>query len=237
MFSRVKLFEMCGFSPASTSGNPYSMISGKLGTYSPVKNWRRSWQGSGSEWTISKFWRQTLSSTCCFPTEISRWGRCSKCLLGSMLGEEGMLVLDFSQLIGHPRCRMEPTDNFPPCDFMMHGRDSHMGTTGDYDILIFTPQLLRYPAHGGSVLCCEPRAHLSVSQWELCSGKQQTFLLLSDCIFHCLKLCYWKLTVPGTGQMQLILCKIATDPVTRHTETLYHLYCHLLDIFKIWKVG
>lgn len=29
--------------------------------------------------------------------------RCSKCVLGSLLGEEGMLVLDFSQLIGNPR--------------------------------------------------------------------------------------------------------------------------------------
>ena len=61
-----------------------------------------------------------------------------RCLLGSVLGEEGMLALDFSQLIGNSRCCVEPTDNFPLCDFMIRGRDSHMGTTGAYDIFIYS---------------------------------------------------------------------------------------------------
>ena len=36
---------------------------------------------------------------------------------------------------------------------------------------------------------------------------------------------------------ELIRCTAAIDPVTWHTDTLYHLYCYLLDFFKIWKVG
>lgn len=237
MFSRVKLFEMCVF---------FTSQYFRESILNDIRKARNLFTGKELAAELARI-RQRVDNIEVLTADIVinlllsyrdiQVRRCSKCVLGSMLGEEGMLVLDFSQLIGNPRCSVEPTDNFPPRDFMMRERDSHMGTTEDYDILIFTPQLLRYPVHGGSVLCCEPRAHLSVSQWELCSGKEQTFLLLSECIFYCLKLCCWKLTVPGTRKMQLILCKIAIDPVTRHTDTLYHLYCYLLDIFKIWKVG
>lgn len=44
----------CVFPPASISGNLYSMISGKLVTYTLVKNWQLNWQEFDSEWIISK---------------------------------------------------------------------------------------------------------------------------------------------------------------------------------------
>lgn len=65
--------------------------------------------------------------------------RCLKCLLGSVLGEEGMLVLDFSQLIGNPRCRVELTDNFLLCDFMMY-EETHTWELLGPMTYSFTPQ-------------------------------------------------------------------------------------------------
>lgn len=86
---------------------------------------------------------------------------------------------------------MDLTDNVPPCDFMMNGRVSHMVTIGDYDILIFTlPQNCSHTQLLEAQFSAVRLGHTCQSAKELCFGKQQKFLVLSEYISYFLKLCY-----------------------------------------------